>query len=105
MKRLIILLLCCVVLVSMVGCGGNTASPPVEDPLTTVSKTVITEPPAEKHTRKHCTAGQNRVYSHCRAHCNTDYTHSCRRAEGCTNKKGHQATKKKCHKNKGFRVD
>ena len=45
MKKLIILLLCCGVLVSMVGCGGNTAPPPTESPLTTVSETVITETP------------------------------------------------------------
>ena len=42
MKKAIILLLCCGVLVSMVGCGGNTA-PPTECPPTTVSETVITE--------------------------------------------------------------
>ena len=47
MKKLIIYLLCCVVLVSMVGCGGNTAPPPTESPTTTVSETVITEPPLE----------------------------------------------------------
>ena len=47
MKKLIILLLCCVVLVSMVGCGINTAPPPTESPPTTVSETVITEPPLE----------------------------------------------------------
>ena len=45
MKKAIILLLCCVVLVSMVGCGGNTASLPTERPPTTVSETVITETP------------------------------------------------------------
>lgn len=45
MKRLIILLLCCVVLVSMVGCGGNTATPPTESPPTTISETIITETP------------------------------------------------------------
>ncbi len=32
---------------SMVGCGGNTVPPPAEIPPTTVSKTVITEPPTE----------------------------------------------------------
>ncbi len=42
MKKLIILLLCCGVLMSMVGCGGNTA-PPSESPPTTVSETIITE--------------------------------------------------------------
>ena len=47
MKKLIILLLCCGVLVSMVGCGGNTAPPPTESPTTTVSKTIITETPTE----------------------------------------------------------
>ncbi len=47
MRKLIILLLCCGVLVSMVGCGGNTAPPPTESPPATVSETVITEPAAE----------------------------------------------------------
>lgn len=47
MKKIIILLLCCGVLVSMVGCGGNTAPPPTESPPTTVSETVITETPTE----------------------------------------------------------
>ena len=47
MKKLIIYLLCCVVLVSMVGCGINTAPPPTESPPTTVSETVITETPLE----------------------------------------------------------
>ena len=48
MKKLIILLLCCGVLVSMVGCGGNTASPPADDsPPTMVSETVIKETPTE----------------------------------------------------------
>ena len=46
MKKIIILLLCCGVLVSMVGCGGNTA-PPTESPPTTVSETVITETTTE----------------------------------------------------------
>ena len=41
MTKLIILLLCCGVLVSMVGCGGNTAPLPTESP----PITVITEPP------------------------------------------------------------
>ena len=45
MKKIIILLLCCGVLVSMVGCGGNTAPPPTESPPITVSETVITETP------------------------------------------------------------
>ena len=48
MKKAIILLLCCGVLVSMVGCGGNTALPPTESPPTTVSETIITEVPTEK---------------------------------------------------------
>ena len=47
MKKLIILLLCCGVLVSMVGCGGNTAPPPTENPSTTVSETITTEIPLE----------------------------------------------------------
>ena len=47
MKKLIILLLCCVVLLSMAGCGINTALPPTESPPTTVSETVITETPLE----------------------------------------------------------
>ena len=47
MKKIIILLLCCGVLVSMVGCGGNIASPPAENPPTTVSETIITETPTE----------------------------------------------------------
>ncbi len=42
MRKIIILLLCCGVLVSMVGCGGDTASPS-----TTSSKMVITETPIE----------------------------------------------------------
>ena len=45
MRKLIILLLCCGVLVSMVGCGGNTAPPPIESSPITVSETVITETP------------------------------------------------------------
>ena len=47
MRKIIILLLCCGLLVSMVGCGGNTAPAPTEKPLTTVSKTEITETPTE----------------------------------------------------------
>ena len=47
MRKIIILLLCCGLLVSMVGCGGKTAPPPIENPTTTASKTVITEPLAE----------------------------------------------------------
>lgn len=48
MRKIIILLLCCGMLVSMVGCGGNTALPLTESPPTTVSETVITETPTEK---------------------------------------------------------
>ena len=47
MKKLIILLLYCGVLVSMVGCGSNTAPLPTESPPTTVSETKITETPTE----------------------------------------------------------
>ena len=47
MRKSIILLLCCGVLVSMVGCGGDTAPPPTESPPTTVSGTTITEPTTE----------------------------------------------------------
>ena len=47
MKKIIILLLCCGVLVSMVGCGDNTAPPPTESPPTTASETTITETPIE----------------------------------------------------------
>ena len=48
MKKIIILILCCGVFVSMVGCGGNTASPPADDsPPTMVSETVIKETPTE----------------------------------------------------------
>ena len=47
MRKIIILLLCCGVLVSMVGCGGNTAPPPTESPPTVVSETIITETPTE----------------------------------------------------------
>ena len=46
MKKIIILLLCCGVFVSMVGCGGNTA-PPTESTPTTAAETVITETPLE----------------------------------------------------------
>ncbi len=48
MRKIIILLFCCGVLVSMVGCGGNNALPLTESPPTTVSETVITETPTEK---------------------------------------------------------
>ena len=47
MKKIIILLFCCGVLVSMVGCGGNTAPPPTVSLPTTVSETIIIEPPTE----------------------------------------------------------
>ena len=47
MKKLIIYLLCCGVLVSMIGCGGNTAPLPTESPPTTVLETIITEIPLE----------------------------------------------------------
>lgn len=47
MKKIIILLLCCGMLVSMVGCGGNTAPPPAESFPITVSETVTTEIPFE----------------------------------------------------------
>ena len=45
MRKLIILLLCCGVLVSMVGSGGNTASPHNERLRITVSETAITDTP------------------------------------------------------------
>ncbi|MBQ4153909.1 MAG: hypothetical protein IJE01_01750 [Clostridia bacterium] len=47
MRKIIILLLCCGVLVSMVGCGGNTAPPTTESLPTTVAETIITEAPTE----------------------------------------------------------
>ena len=47
MRKFIILLLCCGVLISMVGCGGNTAPPPTESPPTAVSETIITKAPTE----------------------------------------------------------
>ena len=47
MKKIIILLLCCGLLVSMVGCGGNTAPPLTESPLITASETIKTETPTE----------------------------------------------------------
>ncbi len=47
MRKITILLLCCGVLVSMVGCGGNTAPPTTESQPTMVSETVITETPLE----------------------------------------------------------
>lgn len=45
MRKIIVLFLCCVVLISMVGCGCNAAPPPTESSPTTVSKTIITETP------------------------------------------------------------
>lgn len=47
MRKIIILLLCCGVLISMVGCGGNTAPLPTESPPTSVSEMVITETTTE----------------------------------------------------------
>lgn len=47
MKKIILLLLCCGVLVSMARCGVNTAPPPTESPPTTVSETIIKETPTE----------------------------------------------------------
>ncbi len=47
MKKIIILLLCCGVIVSMVGCGDNAAPPSTESPPTTISETVIAETPTE----------------------------------------------------------
>ena len=47
MKKIIILLLCCGVLVGIVGCGGNTAPPPIESPPTIASETLTTETPTE----------------------------------------------------------
>ena len=43
MKKIIILLLCCGLLVSMVGCGGNTAPLSMESSPTTVTETTVTE--------------------------------------------------------------
>lgn len=43
MKKRISLLLCCGVLVSMVGCGSNTAPPPTESSPITVAETAIIE--------------------------------------------------------------
>lgn len=45
MKNIIILIFCCGVLVSMVGCGGNTAPLSTESPPTTVSETAIMKTP------------------------------------------------------------
>ena len=48
MRKLIILLLCCGVLVSVVGCGGNTAPPFMESSPTTVMETTATEVATER---------------------------------------------------------
>ena len=45
MKNIIILIFCCGVLMSMVGCGGNTAPLPTENSPTTVSETAIMKTP------------------------------------------------------------
>lgn len=47
MKKIIILILYCGVLISMIGCGGNTAPPATESPPTTISKIITAETPAE----------------------------------------------------------
>ena len=47
MRKIIILLLCCGVLVSMVGCGSDTAPPLTKSPPTSVSETIITETTTE----------------------------------------------------------
>ncbi len=68
MKKTIILLLCCGVLVSMVGCGDNTAPPPTESPPTTVSEahTKTTPPttavePTEKEKEPTPTESKNQA--------------------------------------------
>ena len=48
MRKLVIFLLCCGVLVSMVGCGGNTAPPSIESSPTTVTETTVTEVATER---------------------------------------------------------
>ena len=45
MRKIIILLLCCGMIASIVGCGGNTAPLPKENPPTMVAETIITETP------------------------------------------------------------
>ena len=50
MKKIIFLLICCGVLIGMVGCGGNTASPPTESPPTMVSETITKETSTETTT-------------------------------------------------------
>ena len=47
MKKIILLLLCCGLLVSMAGCGGNTAQPPTVSPHTTASETIMAETSTE----------------------------------------------------------
>ena len=47
MKKIIILLLCCGMLISMVGCGGNTA-PPSTESLSSIALEIIT--PETQHT-------------------------------------------------------
>ena len=56
MKKIIILLLCCGVLIGIVGCGDNTAPPPIESPPTIASETAIIETPTE--TTPHVTAAE-----------------------------------------------
>lgn len=46
MRKIIFLLLCCGLIVSMVGCGGDTTPPPSET-VTTVSETVIPDTPTQ----------------------------------------------------------
>ena len=45
MRKFIILLLCCGVLISMVGCGGNTASPSTESSSSIALEITMTETP------------------------------------------------------------
>ena len=45
MRKLTILLLCCGVLVSMIGCGGNTAPPPIESSSSIALETTTMETP------------------------------------------------------------
>ena len=55
MRKLITLLLCCGVLVSMVGCGGNTAPPPTESSSSIALEITMTETqntPAVEPTEK-----------------------------------------------------
>ena len=56
MRKIIILLLCCGVLIGIVGCGDNTAPPPIESPPTIASETAIIETPTE--TTPHVTAAE-----------------------------------------------